>query len=192
MMILSSGSRGGGGWGGGGWSGGGGGGFSRRRRLVRRRRRVGELVMLTPEDHERITAAVAKAEEGTSGDIFCVLAGEVSTYREVPIAWGAAAALLVPPIVLAFGLRPLLDAITAGGWTAAQASALPGELGFALTGYAIAQLLLFALVTHHRLAGAGPPAGDAAVPEAPPGEEGRLPPLRRRPQPRARTATPAC
>ena len=102
--------------------------------------------MLTPEDHERITAAVAKAEEGTSGDIFCVLAGEVSTYREIPIAAGAAAALLVPPIVLAFGLRPLMDAITAGGWTASQASALPAELGSALTGYAIAQLLIFALV----------------------------------------------
>ena len=49
--------------------------------------------------------------------------------------------------MLAFGLRPLLDAVTAGGWTASQASALPGELGFALTGYAVAQLLLFALVT---------------------------------------------
>jgi putative membrane protein len=102
--------------------------------------------VLTPEDHARITAAVAKAEEGTSGDIFCVLAGEVSSYREVPIAWGAAAALLVPPIVLAFGLKPLLDAVTAGGWTAAQASALPGELGFALTGYAVLQMVLFALV----------------------------------------------
>ena len=102
--------------------------------------------MLTPEDHARITAAVAKAEAGTSGDIFCVLAGEVSSYREVPIAWGAAAALLVPPIVLAFGLRPLLDAVTGGGWIAGQASALTGELGFALTGYAVAQMLIFALV----------------------------------------------
>ena len=102
--------------------------------------------MLTPEDHARITAAVAKAEEGTSGDIFCVLAGEVSRYREVPIAWGAAAALLIPPIVLAFGLKPLLVAITAGGWTAAQATALQGEMAYALTGYAIAQLILFAMV----------------------------------------------
>jgi putative membrane protein len=101
--------------------------------------------MLTPEDHARITAAVAKAEEGAGGDIFCVLAGEVSTYREVPIAWGAAAALLIPPIVMAIGFRPLLDAITAGGWTAAQASAVPGEIAMALTGYAVLQILLFAL-----------------------------------------------
>jgi putative membrane protein len=107
---------------------------------------MGQLAMLTPEDHARITAAVAKAEEGTRSDIFCVLAGEVSTYREVPIAWGAAAALLVPPIGLAFGLGPLIDAVTAGGWQAAQASALQGELAFALTGYAMLQILLFALV----------------------------------------------
>jgi len=102
--------------------------------------------MLTPDDHARITAAVAKAEEGTSGDVFCVLAGEVSSYREVPIAWGAAAALLIPPIVLALAFRPLLDTITAGGWTAAQASAVPGEIAFALTGYAVVQMLIFALV----------------------------------------------
>ena len=102
--------------------------------------------MLTPEDHRRITAAVAAAEEGSSVDIFCVLAGEVSSYREIPIAWGAAAALLIPPAILAFAFRPLLDAITGGGWTAAQAGALHGELAFALTGYAIVQICLFGAV----------------------------------------------
>ncbi len=101
---------------------------------------------LTPDDHRRIEAAVAKAEEGSSGDIFCVLSGEVSTYREVPIAWGAAAALLVPPAVMAVSLRPMLAAITQGGWSAAQAGAVQSEVAFALTGYAIAQLLLFGIV----------------------------------------------
>ncbi len=102
--------------------------------------------MLTPDDHRRIEAAVASAEEGTSGDIFCVLSGEVSTYREVPIAWGAAAALLIPPAVMALASGPLLAAITGGGWTAAQASAVPGEIAFALTAYAVAQLVLFSVV----------------------------------------------
>jgi putative membrane protein len=102
--------------------------------------------MLTADDHRRIEAAVAAAEEGSAGDIFCVLAGEVSSYREVPIAWAAAVALLGPPAVLAVGLRPLMLAITAGGWTAGQASALPGELAFAFSGYAIAQVCLFGLV----------------------------------------------
>ncbi len=100
--------------------------------------------MLTPDDHRRIEAAVAKAEEGTSGDIVCVLAGEVSSYREVPIAWASAVALLVPPIALAVLLGPLITAVT-GGWTAAQASALPGEIALALTGYAALQLALFGL-----------------------------------------------
>jgi len=102
--------------------------------------------MLTPEDHQRITAAVAAAEEGSSGDIFCVLAGEVSSYREVPIAWGAAAALLVPPAVVALAFHPLLDALTGGGWTADQASAAHGEVVMALTSYAILQIGLFGVV----------------------------------------------
>src|SRR5580704_6358434 len=104
-------------------------------------------MLLNTEDHDRITAAVASAEDGTGGDIFCVLAGEVSSYREVPIAWGAAAALIVPPVVMALALGPALAAITAGDWTAAQASAVPNQVAFALTGYGIAQLLLFGIVT---------------------------------------------
>ena len=102
--------------------------------------------MLTADDHRRIEAAVARAEDGTSSDVFCVLAGEVSSYREVPIAWGAAAALLIPPLVLAVALQPLLAAITVGGWTVAEASAEQGELAFALTGYAVAQIVLFGVV----------------------------------------------
>jgi putative membrane protein len=103
--------------------------------------------MLTPDDHRRIEAAVASAEEGTSGDIFCVLSGEVSSYREVPIAWGAAAALLIPPAIMAVAFVPMLTAITGGGWTVSQASAVQSDIAFALTGYAIAQLLLFGIVT---------------------------------------------
>ncbi|HEY1750075.1 MAG TPA: TPM domain-containing protein [Caulobacteraceae bacterium] len=117
--------------------------------------------MLTPEDHTRITAAVAAAEQGTSGDIFCVLAGEVSTYREVPIAWGAAAALLIPPAVMAVALRPVLVAVTGGGWTAVQVGALQGNIAFALTGYAVSQLCLFALAA---LLTAIPPVRRAVTP----------------------------
>ncbi len=102
--------------------------------------------MLSAQDHDRIRTAVAAAEDGTSGDIFCVLAGEVSSYREVPIAWGAIAALLIPPLVLAFALGPLVTAITGGGWTGVEASGLQSDLAIALTGYAALQLALFAVV----------------------------------------------
>ena len=54
--------------------------------------------MLTQSDHERIAAAITEAESKTSGEIFCVLAHEVSRYREVPLAWAAIAAC-----VAAFG-----------------------------------------------------------------------------------------
>ena len=98
--------------------------------------------MLTADDHRRIEAA----EEGTNGDIFCVLASEVSSYREVPIAWGAAAALILPALFVALALRPLLDAITQGGWTAAQAASQQAAIAYALSGYAIAQALIFGIV----------------------------------------------
>jgi putative membrane protein len=101
--------------------------------------------VLTEEDHRRIEAAVASAEEGTSGRIFCVLAGEVSGYGEIPIAWAAAAALIVPPAILAVAMGPLITAITAGGWTVAEGAALSGQLGEALTGYAALQVVLFAV-----------------------------------------------
>jgi putative membrane protein len=101
--------------------------------------------MLTPEDHARIEAAVAEAEAGTSGDVLVVLADEVSTYREVPIAWAAALALLVPPIGLALGLRSVLAPFTSGEWTAAQASAVEPQTALVLTGYAMSQVLLFAV-----------------------------------------------
>ena len=40
---------------------------------------------------KRIADAITEAENKTSGEIFCVLAHEVSRYREVPLAWAAIA-----------------------------------------------------------------------------------------------------
>jgi len=100
--------------------------------------------VLTQDDHRRIEAAVAEAEAGSSGDILVVLAGEVSSYRETPIAWGAAVALVVPPILLAASLGRLVTAVSGGGWTAAQAGALQPQIGAILTGYVVSQLVLFA------------------------------------------------
>ncbi|MEO8812579.1 MAG: TPM domain-containing protein [Caulobacteraceae bacterium] len=99
--------------------------------------------MLSTLDKERIEAAVTDAETGTTGEIVVVLAAEVSNYREVPLAWGAAAALALPPIALALGLRPMAMAGEAGVWLVAQASAFEAELIFALALYALAQILLF-------------------------------------------------
>ena len=98
--------------------------------------------MLTKADHDKIAAAVRKAEAGTSGEILCVLAQKVSNYRETPLAWGAGAALLLPPIVLALGVRLAPDAAT--GWDAG-AGGLDGAVRTVLGGYALAQILVFTL-----------------------------------------------
>ena len=64
------------------------------------------MSILTASDHDRIAAAVAAAEEKTSGEIVCILTREVSEYRETPLAWAAAAALLLPPIAVLLGFDP--------------------------------------------------------------------------------------
>jgi putative membrane protein len=98
--------------------------------------------MLSAIEEDRIEAAVIEAEEGTSGEILCVLAGEVSKYREVPIAYAAAVSLALPPILLALSVRPLA-AFVDDLWALAQAGALERELSLALGIYAAAQIALF-------------------------------------------------
>jgi len=102
--------------------------------------------MLNALDRERIEAAVAKAEAGTSGEIVCVLASEVSHYPEVALGWAALISLALPPLAMVLGVRPLALAADAGFWMAAQAGALEGELVLALGLYALLQTALFVLV----------------------------------------------
>jgi putative membrane protein len=101
--------------------------------------------MLSKIEEDRIEAAVKAAEEKTSGEIFVVLASEVSKYREVPLAWAAALALALPPIVLSLSLSPLTD-LTGELWVVGQMGALQSELGVAIGLYAAAQIVLFLAV----------------------------------------------
>lgn len=99
--------------------------------------------MLSREDEDRIAAAVQASEATTAGEILVALAAEVSKYREIPLAWAAAVALALPPILLSLSLRPLLDVIT-DPWTA---SLSPGTgFGLAIALYAAAQIVLFLAV----------------------------------------------
>ena len=101
--------------------------------------------MLSKADHQRIHDAIEAAEKTTSGEIFCVVAKESATYREVPFAWAAAVALIGPPLALVFGLRPSLPILMAlqNGWSVAHASALGDDLTTALISYAVMQTLVF-------------------------------------------------
>jgi len=101
--------------------------------------------MLSKIEEDRIEAAVKAAEEGTTGEIFVVLASEVSRYREVPLAFAAAAALALPPILLSLTLAPLA-AFASRLWLAGQPGDLPDELAFALALYATLQITLFVAV----------------------------------------------
>lgn len=115
--------------------------------------------MLTLEDHRKIAAAIAAAEARTSGEVYCIVTDEVSKYREVPLAWAAAAALLVPPAALLVGLRPWTLGTFGAGWT--DAPNLGDAVSEALAGYAVVQALIFALCA---LLVAAPPIRRALTP----------------------------
>ena len=100
--------------------------------------------MLSEADHQSIAAAVGAAEARTTGEIVCILAREVSNYREVPLAFAAAASLIGPPLALLAGVPA--EALTpwARDWSAGAA---PGvSLTRAVEAYGLLQVVLFAVV----------------------------------------------
>lgn len=101
---------------------------------------------MTPQDHERIAAAITAAEARTAGEITCVLTDEVSDYRETPLAWAGGAALVLPVFALLLGFRP--DALNAlfGNWTVAHVAASDATVLSALTVYILTQGVVFLVV----------------------------------------------
>jgi putative membrane protein len=98
---------------------------------------------MTPDERAAIEAAVAQAEARTRGEIFCVVAPQVSDYREVVLAWAAGVALLGPALLLLGGVEvsvpDMLD-----GWTAAQVGGVAERAARgALTGAILLQGALF-------------------------------------------------
>jgi putative membrane protein len=100
-------------------------------------------MLLSSEDHHRIEQAVAAAEATTRGEIVCVVTDEAAHYAEVPLAWAAAAALLLPLVALAVaGVAGRFD-YAFGGWAAGHVAAVHAAVLTALTSYALAQGVLF-------------------------------------------------
>ncbi len=104
------------------------------------------VMRLTSSEHARVAGAIAKAESGTSGEIFCVLAGQVSSYRDITLAWAAAAALLLPLVLIPFGFESAWFPGLGAGWEAGHLSALNLNLGRALGAYAVVQAAVFVAV----------------------------------------------
>jgi putative membrane protein len=103
-------------------------------------------MLLRPQDHEKIAAAIAAAETKTSGEIVAVVARECSEYWEVPLAWGVGAALIAPAAALLAGLHPALIGQAGSGWVAAHSASVATAVGQALAAYAIVQAVLFVVV----------------------------------------------
>jgi putative membrane protein len=76
---------------------------------------------LSSEDIATIEAAIAEAEAGTAGELYCVVAAESGDYGETPLAWAAGVALLAPALLLLGGVRVHAPDLFEG-WTAAQVS----------------------------------------------------------------------
>ncbi len=102
--------------------------------------------VLSHEDSARVSNAILVAEHATSGEIFCVLAREVSSYRDVSLGWAAAAALLAPMLLIPLGFEPSWVPGVSDSWEAAQLAARDSLLARTLTAYAVLQALVFVLV----------------------------------------------
>lgn len=104
------------------------------------------VIKLTPDAYDRITDAIAAAEATTSGEIFCVLARQVSSYRDVSLGWAAAAALILPLGLIPFGFDPGWIAGLGEGWQAAHLSSTDVIVGQSLAAYALVQAGVFLAV----------------------------------------------
>jgi len=103
------------------------------------------MIKISDADQARVAEAVARAEATTSGEIYCVLAPEVSTDVETPLIWAAAIALLLPALALLAGLRPAMLTALFGGWTIGHASTVDGAILSALITYVGLQAAVFVL-----------------------------------------------
>jgi len=104
------------------------------------------VIKLTSEAHDQIAAAIATAETRTSGEIFCVLARSVSSYRDVSLGWAAAAALILPLGLIPFGFEAAWIPGFADSWEAAHLASREISTGQALGAYAVIQAVLFLAV----------------------------------------------
>jgi len=101
------------------------------------------VIKLTPQVQSRIGDAIAVAEAKTSGEIFCVLARRVSSYRDISLGWAAAAALLLPLGLIPFGFDPAWIPGMGNGWQAAHLSSTDVVVGHSLAAYALIQSAVF-------------------------------------------------
>ena len=104
------------------------------------------VIQVTSEAQTRIAAAIAAAESRTSGEVFCVLAREVSSYRDISLGWAAAAAMLLPLGLIPLGFDPAWIPGLGDGWQAAHLSSTDVVVGQSLAAYVLVQAAVFLTV----------------------------------------------
>lgn len=102
------------------------------------------MAYISPEDHQRIRAAVAAAENRSTGEIVTIVADRSDGYSDIAFAWAALASFLILT-VLPFVAAPVLDwlSIFHGGWNVEWQA--PGIFG-AAAAIGIVTFLLVLLV----------------------------------------------
>ena len=104
------------------------------------------VMRLNAAEHARVASAIAAAEARTSGEIFCVLAGRVSSYRDISLAWAAAAAFLLPLALIPLGFDANWVPGLSVSWEAAHLAALDLSIGRSIAVYAVFQVAVFLAV----------------------------------------------
>lgn len=98
---------------------------------------------IKPEEHASIAAAIAAAEAKTSGEIFCVLARQVSSYRDISLAWAAAVAFILPLGFIPLGFDAHWFPGFANTWEAAHLASRDVTIGRTVGVYAVVQVAIF-------------------------------------------------
>jgi putative membrane protein len=98
------------------------------------------MLVLTPDDHARVTAAVTQAERSSDGEIVTVVAARSDKYHDAALHWAALTALAAMALLALFP-RVLLSVVdpALGGW---REEAGPGEIVAAVTVLAALAFLL--------------------------------------------------
>ena len=105
-------------------------------------------MLLKPEDHQRISAAIEAVEARTSGEVVGVVARQSGDYWETPLAWAGGTALIAPAIAIMAGLRPSMLSGLPGmsdAWTVAHVGGADAAVTQALTTFVLVQAALFVL-----------------------------------------------
>lgn len=102
------------------------------------------MLVLTPDDRARVTAAVTQAEQSSDGEIVTVVAARSDKYHDVALHWAVLTALAAMALLALFPgvLLAALD-LALGAW---RDEASPGEIVAAVTVLATLAFVLALLV----------------------------------------------